>query len=664
MVTISIDIDTSKGEIYLYGGIAQLCKNRFALRYIKDYLRPVIESEKITIPIKDKDVITVLSDIRDMLLKYGFNETHSVSSEQILLDFYEEERKFMDFSQKALSIRNNHCDPTDFSSFTNVVASNLVNRSFYDLQLLSAYHMAFSQNACNFSVPGAGKTSIVYGAYVYLKNLSEENQKKVDCLLIVGPLSSFGPWETEYVECFGKLPQVKRLVSGLSRDEKMSYLYSSHPAELTLISYATLCSMREDIISFLRRNKVMVVLDEAHKAKNTTGGSTAQTVLEIAKYCKARVVLTGTPAPNGYEDLYNLFTFIWPSKNVIGFAVNQLRDMSDRLSDVRVNRLVENVSPFFIRIKKSDLNIPPATVHDPIYVNMGPIQQRIYDFIEKRYVDSMLQNSNVNSVSRFKEILIRAKAIRLMQAATNPSMLKLPLQEFLGCEDCPKEVYRAVDDTDVLQEIFRYETLETPVKFNVAKNLVDQITQKNGKVIVWAIFINTIYALKNYFSKFGIISQELYGAIPVERDGIEEEEDSDEVILTRERIIKDFHKDDCPYKVLIANPSTVSESISLHKTCHHAIYVERSFNAAHFVQSKDRIHRYGLTYNDETHYYFIVSKNSIDETIDSRLNEKERRMTEITESMPIPLFDNVTSDMGDEDIKALIRDYVRRTKKS
>lgn len=40
------------------------------------------------------------------------------------------------------------------------------------------------------------------------------------------------------------------------------------------------------------------------------------------------------------------------------------------------------------------------------------------------------------------------------------------------------------------------------------------------------------------------------------------------------------------------------------------------------------------------------------------------RMTEIMESMPIPLFNNVSNDLGDEDIKALIRDYVRRTKKS
>lgn len=148
----------------------------------------------------------------------------------------------------------------------------------------------------------------------------------------------------------------------------------------------------------------------------------------------------------------------------------------------------------------------------------------------------------------------------------------------------------------------------------------------------------------------------------VYEEGVSEEQDGD--ILTRENIVREFQKSDCPYKVIIANPFAVAESISLHKACHNAIYIERSFNAAHFVQSKDRIHRYGLAPGTETNYYYILSRDTIDETIDTRLMEKEQRMTEIMESMPIPLFDNVTEGLGDDDIKALISDYVRRTKKS
>lgn len=658
--TISMDFNPSENEIYLFGNIVDLQRNRFAWRYVRDYLQPTIEDDHIIIPVGDNEPFAIMAKISSMLAKYGFIEKQSESSEKVLQDYYEEERRFSEFSSKALHIRNNECDVDDFQKFSESVAIHLPARSLYPLQLLSAYHMAFSQNVCNFSVPGAGKTSIVYAAYAYLHNLPENDSKHIDYIFIVGPLSSFGPWESEFFECFGRAPVSKRLVGGMNKTDKQDYLISKHPSEITLISYASLISLQKEIGFFLRNNKVMVVLDEAHKAKNSSGGIIAQAVLEMSKYCKSRIVLTGTPAPNGYEDIYNMFKFIWPNKNVMGFEVNQLRDITASGDKARVNRLIENISPFFIRIRKSDLNIPPATVHPPVYVSMGPLQQQIYDYVENKYMDELMHEEPIDYSSRFRMALANAKTIRLMQAATDPSMLKIPLQEFFDDEEFPAEAYQVIDDTDVLKSIYDYETNETPAKYIAVKKLVDEILSQDGKVVIWATFIHTIHGLKNFLEKNGIPCQELYGATPVEKEGIE----TDETIMTREKIVNAFQHKDCKFKVIIANPFAVAESISLHKACHNSIYIERSFNAAHFVQSKDRIHRYGLDQNTVTNYYYILSRDTIDETIDSRLAEKEQRMTEIMESMPIPLFNNVSEDLGDEDIKALIRDYVRRTKRS
>ena len=287
MSKISIDVKFDGSEIYLLGEINELKKNRYAWGYVKDYLNPVVEGDRIVIPVCEEETVAVLTKVRDMLIKYKFTEEQSESSNKILHDFYEEERKFSVFSEKAEKIRNNDCEIQEFRDFTDAVAEHLVNRSLYPLQLLSAYHLAFSQNACNFSVPGAGKTSIVYGAYAYLHNLPQNHPKHVDKLLIVGPLSAFGPWELEYAECFGRTPSVKRLISGISKPDKQAYLISGYTCELTLISYASLASLEEYLAFFLRNNKVMVVLDEAHKVKNSSGGITAQTVLNLAKYCSA-----------------------------------------------------------------------------------------------------------------------------------------------------------------------------------------------------------------------------------------------------------------------------------------------------------------------------------------------------------------------------------------
>ena len=73
----------------------------------------------------------------------------------------------------------------------------------------------------------------------------------------------------------------------------------------------------------------------------------------------------------------------------------------------------------------------------------------------------------------------------------------------------------------------------------------------------------------------------------------------------RHEIIEEFKNK--KFQVLIANPNTLAESVSLHTVCHDAIYFEYSFNLTHMLQSKDRINRLGLqTY---TQYYYLMLEN-------------------------------------------------------
>ncbi len=335
-------------------------------------------------------------------------------------------------------------------------------------------------------MPGAGKTSVVYGAFAYLSNLPQEDKKYVDRLLIVSPLSAFGPWEFEYEECFGEKPSTRRLNGKVPIEEKKQYLYSFNPARITLLSYASVSALKDELIYFLKNNKVMVVLDEAHKIKNTNGGVTAAGVLEIASYCSSRVVLTGTPAPNGYEDLYNLYKFIWPTKKIIPFEVYQLKDMSKAISDPRVDTLLQTIEPFFIRIKKSDLGIPQATEHEPIIVPMGETQRRIYDVIEKKYMNDIVSSKD----NWFRQDLVKARLLRMMQAATNPSLLSMPLKNFASFEGFDPNAVS--EDTSLISDVLQYAKLETPAKFIKARELIEQIVADGGKVVVWAIYIKNI----------------------------------------------------------------------------------------------------------------------------------------------------------------------------
>ena len=651
MKKLCLESNENGSSLIITGDIDSIFSNRRAARYLKDTVKFAKTDGSIIVE-ADDDINKSIDRIKKLCDYIGAELVYSGRVSEAVTNYALEEEKFGEFAEKARLIRDNHCDKDDFERFVDSVSKNLSNRSLYKLQLLSAYHLAFSQNACNFSVPGAGKTSVVYGAFAYLSNLPQEDKKYVDRLLIVSPLSAFGPWEFEYEECFGEKPSTRRLNGKVQIEEKKQYLYSFNPARITLLSYASVSALKDELIYFLKNNKVMVVLDEAHKIKNTNGGVTAAGVLEIASYCSSRVVLTGTPAPNGYEDLYNLYKFIWPTKKIIPFEVYQLKDMSKAISDPRVDTLLQTIEPFFIRIKKSDLGIPQATEHEPIIVPMGETQRRIYDVIEKKYMNDIVSSKD----NWFRQDLVKARLLRMMQAATNPSLLSMPLKNFASFEGFDPNAVS--EDTSLISDVLQYAKLETPAKFIKARELIEQIVADGGKVVVWAIYIKNILDFEKYLLSCGIPCKTLYGATPVATG----DEDEDEV-ETREKIIAEFNKLDSAFKVIIANPFAVSESISLHKACHNAIYMERSFNAAHFIQSKDRIHRYGLEPETETNYYYLLSEESIDEVIHDRLIEKETRLRDIIESMPIPLFENAGLETGDDDIKALIAEYVNRTKK-
>ena len=103
---------------------------------------------------------------------------------------------------------------------------------------------------------------------------------------------------------------------------------------------------------------------------------------------------------------------------------------------------------------------------------------------------------------------------------------------------------------------------------------------------------------------------------------------------TREWKIRRF-KEDEKCMVLIANPAAAGEGISLHDVCHHAIYVDRTFNATQFMQSMDRIHRYGKNAEGEVicqkhpvKIEILISENTIDDVVHENLRRKMQRMFE------------------------------------
>ena len=430
----SIDVNVVDKFFIINGDTESLLQNKRLLISLKR-LNYIIESNSLLIPFRDESQIKTLQEIQGLLGKYNHDFQFTENIQEELQAFSKEEENFEVFSENARAIRDNEFKEneslvTQFDNFQEVLKETLT-RKLYPLQLLSSFHMAFAQNSCNFAVPGAGKTSIVYGAYAFLKSLPKEDSRHVDKLLVVGPLSSFAPWENEFSECFGYRPNSFRMSgdSDISVNQKLEHLYSPNSPELTLIFHGGVDRFQNDIIDFLKRNKTMVVVDEAHKIKNPEG-VWGRSVTEISKEAVSRVILTGTPVPNGYQDIFNLYKFIYPFKfkEILKFHYHNLEDMTNNNSpeSQRVQELKDNISPYFIRIKKKDLKLPPIE-EKYIPVEMDSYQREIYDFIESQYLPYFKENNSAT----VKDILNRAKLIRLRQASTNPSLLSRTLRDSL-----------------------------------------------------------------------------------------------------------------------------------------------------------------------------------------------------------------------------------------
>ncbi|WP_179875860.1 DEAD/DEAH box helicase [Bacillus wiedmannii] len=497
-----------------------------------------------------------------------------------------------------------------------------ITRPLKPEQLQASFYLATMKRAANFSVPGAGKTAMMYGAFAYL---SSKKIRKIRRLLVVSPINAFEAWRTEYIEVFGEkrylnymnLKEVKyRNVGNIRVDWGKS--------DVIVINYEAL-EGKLTILNELIDEYTMIVCDEVHRVKGV-GGRRAMAALNLGPKSQYRYVLTGTPIPNSYKDIYNFLHLLY-DKEYDSFFRWEVSD----LENPEVEEINNRIQPFFWRTNKYDLKVPKADPDKLIVVKPSEKQ--------KQLVQAIYEN----------EGNILALYLRLLQASTNPALLldKIEYRD-LGLLDDEFDLTQVNALNDGEREIARiraYQQLQVDIipsaKFEKGIQLIMDLVGKGKKVIVWGMFVKTMQKIKQVLQQKGVSVNLVYGGTPKDE---------------RVKLINDFRDGDV--EVMISNPNTLGESISLHQTVHDAIYFEYNFNLTFMLQSRDRIHRLGLKDDQYTRYYYLMTEGDrahggfIDQAIYKRLKEKEQVMLDaIDGELLIP---EVTDDYLN-DVKNIIQ---------
>lgn len=436
-------------------------------------------------------------------------------------------------------------------------------------QLRDVAKLLSLRHGANFSVPGAGKTRVGLAVFQVLRR-----QEGVERLLIVGPKSCYDSWRFENTECLTK-PLDMEVVDGLL----------SSTADALIVNYERLASMVPTLGRWLSERPSMIILDEAHRMKLGADGIYGAACLALGPRARRRLILTGTPAPNGVRDLENLFGFVWPGTG----RQSVLRAVAD--GDLAAASRA--LQPLFTRTTKDQLGLPPVDRSIRL-LKLPPLHAEIYDALVGQF------SARAAGLEDDFQALGRIIVYTLM-AATSPALLAVGTTRYepLAYQVPPLQVPVGSSLGELMQDLPAY---EMSPKYQEVLAIVRENAEMGRKTLVWSTFIRSLNTLERMLGQFRPAL--VHGGTP-----------------DRDDQIRRFRTDpDC--MVLLSNPATLGEGISLHHECNDAVYVDRDFAAGRFMQSLDRIHRLGLPPDVRTRITVLASEGTIDEVVASRLATK------------------------------------------
>lgn len=413
---------------------------------------------------------------------------------------------------------------------------------------------------CVFDEQGAGKTVTFIFAFDVLVS-----RDQADFALIIAPKSMVSEWPRDFQRFKSDLYKIA-IATGTPR-EKREALASG--ADVIVTNFETAVGMEEEIRSLLRRRheRAILVVDESFFAKNLEARRT-RCLRRLREWCGRAFVLCGTPAPNSPHDLVQQFNIVDYGLTFAGVTIPEDRQAARAV----VQRAMTDRGLFVRHLKADVLPDLPAKRFHRVLVPLQPDQHRLYQGALRDLILDLRAADDESFQKELRSFLARRSA--LLQICSNPVSIAPGYSE-------------------------------VPAKLAALDSMLDDaIGQRSEKVVLWSFYTASIDEIVSRYGRFN----------PVRYDGTIAD------VVERREAVRRFQEDDTTM-LFIANPAAAGAGLTLHRA-RLAVYESMSNQAAHYLQSLDRIHRRGQERNVE--YVILLCDKTIELEEYDRLTEKEQ----------------------------------------
>ena len=371
-----------------------------------------------------------------------------------------------------------------------------------------------------------------------------------------------------------------------------------------------------------------VVLDEAHNLKNLQ--SRQAKVLHLHRdYFRFRYILTGTPTPNIFTEIYSQMKFIEPGLYNESYYqwIKRIADTGNRYSPYAINYVYpekekaeqEKYQDWVIRRRFHDhLDVPEAFV-DKIYMELPKTQKQIYEQLVMQELNVVKEE---NGFLHPKKVL--QKFPYISQALDDPILLKGKIDKMLS-----PALYNLVDKWK-FSDSMKYEMMMALVK--------KYVDEQDEKLVIFDFHPKILDA----------IVKELQSYDPLLIHGQNTPTGTDQNLF-RDNIVEDF-RNNPKRKILVASSEVLKTAVNL-QFCNKVIYYSRNYSYLTWSQTQGRFVRPGQDRVAVMHPF--IYENSLDELLDTALEKKDnlnenlfRRGSEVQESYSQQEWKNIFMGKG------------------